>query len=146
MKVASKLALGWCLAVLPLVGLLVYLVSQVERLSTANRNLSAIQFHAALDSLRLIRGLDRLDEYASKFAVSRDSGYVAKFQEEQHAVLLQLASLRKMQLTKSEQDPSRCICFPLGAVSSGRDTVCGNRWSRKVGRAFDPSAQLEGPC
>ncbi len=119
MRVATKIALGSCLAVVPLVGLLGYQVTQIERLSAANRDLSAIQFRAAIGSLELIRGLDQLEEYRSKYVVSHDAGYTAKFSEVYQAILEQVASLKMLPLSNSETTH-------LNAFSTGLKSFYGD--------------------
>ncbi len=103
MRVASKFSVGFALALLPLVGVLVYIVGQVDRLATANRTLATVQFTAANQSLQLIRQLELVGEYAGKYAVSGDVRYVERVAEVERQVRAVLTTLAALPLSERER-------------------------------------------
>src|SRR5690606_149568 len=81
MKAATRLALAFGLMATFLVGLLVYHVRTIGAAAATNYELSEISARIALGSGRLPAHLARLDETASKYWITRDSGYLRQFDE-----------------------------------------------------------------
>ncbi|MCA9631903.1 MAG: hypothetical protein KC766_29825, partial [Myxococcales bacterium] len=79
MRVATRMSLGSVLALLPLLLLLLYLLGQVQHLAADGRRASD-SFQLAARALRLTQRLDPLEEYARKYAVTRDLRYRDRFE------------------------------------------------------------------
>ena len=92
MRVVTRFSLGFALGLLPLVAVLAFVVSQVDRLAVTNRTIATAQFAAVNESAELIRQLDLLAEFLEKFAVSEDVRYIERVREsEQRADRAQIA-------------------------------------------------------
>ena len=99
MRVVTLVSLGFAAAVLPLVAVLAYVVSQIDRLATANQHLATTQLGAVTESTRLIRQLDLLKQYAEKYAVSDDRRYSIRVHESEERIEHLLLRLRDPGLT-----------------------------------------------
>lgn len=98
MKIATKNAIGLGLLLLLLAASLIYHLSQVNRLSEMNCNLSSSLLHASRGSLRLSRQLDLVEEYARKYSVSGDTGYLIKFVEAREIIAIELRQMSRLRL------------------------------------------------
>lgn len=107
MRVGTKLALGGTLAVLPLVGGLVYTVSQVQALAEANAAVSRSQYRAAQLALNVLRGLEASDEYQRKLAVTGDPGYRHALADIERGLDGWLTELSGIDLSPGEQAASQ---------------------------------------
>lgn len=75
MSVAGKIALGSGVAIVLLVGVLVWDLSVVNRLADSHEELSRVNFRAAGIALDQVRLLDQLDEFTRKYQVTKDPAY-----------------------------------------------------------------------
>ena len=77
MTVAGKIATGFGVMMVLLVGVLAYDLALVRRLASANQSLSEINFRATMTALEMSRLLNQLDEFTRKLIVTRDAAYAA---------------------------------------------------------------------
>ena len=97
MRVATKVAAGTGGILALLIGVLLYQVSLVRSLASANRDLGAVRIRSAMVSLELLRELGQLEEYTRKFFVTHDAAYaemVGEARDSFVASLNQLEALR----------------------------------------------------
>lgn len=85
MKVRTRLAAGYAVLVLLLVGVLAYHVSLLDRAVSTNRTLAEISRRLTVSSALQTTRIERLGEYAQKFMVTRDTGYAARLDEAKSA-------------------------------------------------------------
>ncbi|MEZ4231041.1 MAG: HAMP domain-containing sensor histidine kinase [Polyangiaceae bacterium] len=103
MRVATRMSLGSVLALLPLLLLLLYLLGQVQHLAADGRRASD-SFQLAARALRLTQRLDPLEEYARKYAVTRDLRYRDRFERTHEAIASDLGALGALTLLPSERE------------------------------------------
>ncbi len=104
MKVVFRLGLGFGTLILLLVGILLYQLSVVHQAVQTNRELSAIISRLALTSTDQVGLLDRLQENASKYVVTLEPGYAARYEEAQEAFDRTVHRLRALPLTGAERE------------------------------------------
>jgi len=129
MRVVTRFSLGFALGLLPLVAVLAFVVSQVDRLAVTNRTIATAQFAAVNESAELIRQLDLLAEFLEKFAVSEDVRYIERVRE-------------------SEQRADRAVTALLDPALSSEQRneawAFADEW-RKFRRAFESAFPAHGP-
>ena len=95
MKIATKIAAGYGVLIVLILAVLSYQVSSIHRMQSINQNLSGIHYRAASLSLQLLRDLDQVEEFTSKFfATGGDPGYASQVKQMKDAFV---QSLRRMQ-------------------------------------------------
>ena len=104
MRVVTLVSVGFAAAVLPLVAVLAYVVSQVDRLAMANRQLATTQYSAVTESTRLIRQLDLLKQYTEKYAVSDDRRYIARVRDSEDRIDGVLIRLQDPGLSRGQRE------------------------------------------
>jgi signal transduction histidine kinase len=103
-KVATKLALGFALHSLLLAMLLVYHVRALRDTVSAGQELTAISARVFSIATEQTVRIAQLEENAAKHVVTRDSGYVAKFEELSDAFAASLDALGTQPLSAHEAD------------------------------------------
>jgi two-component system sensor histidine kinase GlrK len=103
MKIAAKITAGYGILIALTIGVLIYHVSLIQDLESVNRNLSGINFQAAMIALQLNRDLDHLEEYTEKFFVTGDPGYAAKLKDMQEAFTADLRKMKSLGRSEKEQ-------------------------------------------
>ena len=93
MKLSQTVGLGAALAVLPLVAGLGFTIDKLQDLASQSERLMLRQLTAVRMGTGVAARLDRLSEYQSKFAVSRDPGYAQKAEEVAGAIDAELLAL-----------------------------------------------------
>jgi signal transduction histidine kinase len=101
MRVATKVATGTGAILVLLIGVLLYQVSLLRALASANRTLGAVDIRAAMVSLELRRQLDRMEEYTRKYLVTRDPAYADMVGEARDAFAANLAQLKPLRVSGS---------------------------------------------
>lgn len=104
MKVSTKLALGYGLLLAIVAGLLVYHVSTVEANAAEGRRLSAATSRLLLGATDQRYWLDQMEESATKFQISGDTGYVRKFEDYAGRFDAALDTFRTVSLTPVEEE------------------------------------------
>lgn len=104
MKLSTRFGVGAALAVLPLVGVLVFSVERMQDLARSNERLTTRQLVGAQMSTGVISRLERLEEYLRKFSVSEDPGYAVKFHETALAVGEELDTVAALDLSPGERE------------------------------------------
>lgn len=105
MKLSRRFGLGAALAVLPLIGVLVYCFGQLQDLARSNDRIAARQLVGSQLASGVIPRLTGLEEYQLKYAVSGDAGYATKYRETQEATretIAQVASVEEMTAAEEE--------------------------------------------
>lgn len=103
MKVATKLSGAFGLHVVILVGLLVYHVRTIHEMVSTSYELSDISSRLSVGSTAQRSRLDELEENAGKYWVTRDPGYLAKFNETLSAFDAALRQLGSRRLSDQER-------------------------------------------
>lgn len=93
MRLSTRFGLVAALAVLPLLGVLVYSVLQLRSLAQTNESLATRQLVGVRIATDVSGRLPRLEEFQQKFAVSEDAGYRAKYRETAEAIGAELRDL-----------------------------------------------------
>ena len=106
MTVAGRIATGFGLLMVLLLGVLAYDLAHVRQLAAASRNLSEINFRATMTALEITRLLNQLDEFTRKFIVTRDPAYAARLDELRDALERNLEALQSLELSESERATS----------------------------------------
>jgi len=109
MKVATKLGGAFGVQAAILVGVLVYHVGVTREAVSTSYELSAISSRVFAGTAEQLRRIAQLDENASKYAVTRDRGYLDKFgqiSDEFDAALRRLESV-----TLSEPETARLVAL-----------------------------------
>ncbi len=96
MRIATKIALGYGILILLVVGLLVYHISLLHQMEAINRQLSEINFRAAITALELLRDLSQLEEATGKFAASGRPEYAADVKKARDAFTAHLERMRAL--------------------------------------------------
>jgi signal transduction histidine kinase len=104
MKLATKLSAAFGVLVLIFAGLMVYHVRTIQHLVSANYELSALSSRSSMNTARQIGRLNELEENASKFWVTRDAGYLLRFQEAFHGFAVGLRELADAPLSAREAE------------------------------------------
>ena len=102
MRVATKVAAGTGGILALLIAVLLYQVSLVRSLASANRELGAVRIRAATVSLELLRQLGQLEEYTRKFFVTHDTAYADLVGEARDAFVSNLAELTRLKISGAD--------------------------------------------
>ena len=103
MTVAGKIATGFGVMMVLLVGVLAYDLALVRRLASANQSLSEINFRATMTALEMSRLLNQLDEFTRKLIVTRDAAYAARLDELHAAFESHMEELQALDLSETER-------------------------------------------
>jgi two-component system sensor histidine kinase GlrK len=103
MKVSTKLVLGFGLLIGLLVVVMVYHVSTLRESVRTSRQLSSMVTRVTVSSTEQLQRLDQMQESASKYAVTGDTGYSAAFARARAAYGDALAGLDSLPLTGGER-------------------------------------------
>jgi len=103
MRIATKLSAGAALHIVVLAALLAYHVRTIRNAVSTGQELSEISLRIHVTSTQQRVRLSRLGESAAKYAVTRDPGYLERFQELRASYGGALEQLRSLPLTGSEQ-------------------------------------------
>src|SRR5688500_6960117 len=125
MRVATKLGIGYGLLVLLLAGVLLYHLAAVRGIQGTNQTLASLVLRLSATATDQLGRLDELNENGSKYWISEDSGYVARFDEARTGFETDLAELGALDLSEDE----RILLDSLSAL-----------WPR----LFPPGADLDG--
>jgi len=93
MRTTTKIIAGFAALTALMAGLVVLQIIAMQRIQSINRNLSTVNFLAALGSLDLLRTRDQVEEYARKLFVLGDPQYAAlllEFEQEFESTLRDL--------------------------------------------------------
>jgi signal transduction histidine kinase len=103
MKVATKLSASFGVLVVILAALLVYHVRTTQRVVAAHYELAEIASRLSTHSARQLGRLNEIEENASKFWVTRDAGYLLRFEESFHGFAAGLVELAGSPLSAEER-------------------------------------------
>lgn len=104
MKVSTKLVLGFGLLIGLLVLVMVYHVSTLRESVRTSRQLSSMVTRVTVSSTVELQRLDQMQESASKYAVTGDTGYSAAFARARGAYGDALLGLDSLALTGNERE------------------------------------------
>ena len=96
MRIATKIALGYSILILLMVGLLVYHTSLIRQMEAINRQLSDINFRAAITALELLSDLSQLEEATGKFVATGRPEYAAQVKKAREAFTANLDRMRAL--------------------------------------------------
>jgi signal transduction histidine kinase len=103
MRVATKLATGYGLLLLLLAGLVAYHLIAVRAMVDTNETLASLVLRLSRNATDQLARLDELAENGSKYEVTRDSGYVARFEVARTGFGADLDELAAMELSAEER-------------------------------------------
>src|SRR5688572_11366902 len=103
MRVATKLAIGYGLLVLLLAGVVVYHLAAVRGIQRTNQTLASLVLRLSATASDQLARLDELSENGSKYWITRDSGYVARFEDARAAFDADLSELAALDLSDDER-------------------------------------------
>lgn len=103
-KLSSRFGLGATLAVVPLIGVLVYCFDQLQDLARSNDRIATRQLVGSQLASGAIQRLTRLEEYQLKYAVTGDVGYATKYRQTQVAIGETIAEISAVEMTPIERD------------------------------------------
>ncbi|MBI4519681.1 MAG: HAMP domain-containing protein [Gemmatimonadetes bacterium] len=103
MRVATKLATGYGLLLAGLTAALLYQVGTVHRVVDANQTLSSLILRLSLRTSEQLTRLDEMVENGSKYWVTGDTGYAARFHQARRGFDRALADLRSLALSGEEE-------------------------------------------
>lgn len=103
MKVTSRIATGTGIAVVLLMGVLVWDLATIRRLAAVAEELSQVRFRVSVLALEQDRLLNRIDEFTRKYSVTGDEAYDQRLRELQEAFAGRLAELSTLRLTEAER-------------------------------------------
>jgi two-component system sensor histidine kinase GlrK len=104
MKVASKVATGSGITIVLLLAVLIYDLSQVQKLTAINRDLAEIGLTATTITLEQSRLLSRIDEFTRKQFVTSDAAYTEGLNELQLKFWQELERLRSLDLSSMSRE------------------------------------------
>ncbi|MBI3950110.1 MAG: HAMP domain-containing histidine kinase [Acidobacteria bacterium] len=102
MKIATKITAGYGILIALMILLLIYDVSLIQHMEIINRDLSEVNFRAAIVALQLRRDLDQIKEYTEKYFVSGDP-YAADLKELHGAFMNSLQKVSSLSRSEKEQ-------------------------------------------
>lgn len=104
MRLSTRLAFGYGALLLLLFGLILFHLSTAHANAEAGQQLSRVTSRLLLSATDQRHWIDQMEESASKYRISGDSGYAAKFREYADRFDGALARLRTFSLTEDERD------------------------------------------
>lgn len=104
MKIATKLTVGYGILIALMIAVLGYQVTLIHTMNSINRDLSQMNFHAAMISLQLLREVDQLDEYTKKLFITRDAGYAQRLAEIRQSIGKELAEIQPLGRSELESE------------------------------------------
>ena len=103
MRVTGRIATGTGIAVFLLMGVLVWDLATIRRLSAVAQELAQVRFRVSILALEQDRLLNRIDEFTRKYAVTGDEAYDQRLRELQEAFAARLAELSALRLSEAER-------------------------------------------
>ena len=129
MSVQRKLVAGFAVVVLVFTGLAAYHLSVIRESARTSEELRSLGTRLEATSARYLRVLDRLEESASKYWVTRDSGYARSYAAARDSFAAMMTELDGSPLTGRERRPVRRLAaaWDSGAALPGRlpDQISG---------------------
>ncbi len=107
MSVRTKLLAGFGAVILVFTGLAVHHLSVIRGSAETTRELRRLGGRMEATSGRYLRVLDRVEETASKYWVTRDSGYADRYAAARDSVAGMIEELEETPLTDAERGPVR---------------------------------------
>jgi signal transduction histidine kinase len=102
MRLSTRFGVGAALAVLPLLGVIVYTVEGMRELARTNERLTQRHVIGLQLSAGVVARFERLDEYLHKYAVSTDADYVHMLDETLAAMTAELRQILAANLSPGE--------------------------------------------
>jgi signal transduction histidine kinase len=103
LRISTRYTIGVALAVLPLLGVVVFSVDRMHELARSNERIATRRLVDARVGAEIIMRLDRLGEYQHKYEISSDPGYAGKIEEIARSIDHELALLANTELAASER-------------------------------------------
>lgn len=103
MRVATKLAAGYGLLIVLLAGLVLYHVAAIHTMAATSETLASLILRLSRTSSDQLARLDELDENGSKYLVTRDTGYVARFEGARAGFTASLYEIEALDLSPEER-------------------------------------------
>src|SRR5688572_19890989 len=128
MRVATKLGVGYGLLILLLAGLVLYHMVAVRAMVATNETLATQVLRLSRTATDQLARLDELAENGSKYEVTRDSGYVARFESARAGFGADLDRLASLELSSEERagvDSLKALWPRLFPASADLDDLIG---------------------
>jgi len=104
MRITTRVSIGLFLMAALLIASTTYQLSQVEALQRLNREVTLVSMEGARISLRLLQALDGVLEFAAKYQILADPGYLTQWHESEAAVDEDLRQLAGVALSEAEEE------------------------------------------
>ena len=104
MRITTRVSIGLFLMAALLIVSTTYQLSQVEALQRLNRDVTLVRMEGARISLRLLQALDGVLEFASKYQILADPGYLDQWREWEGVVDENLRQLAAVSLSPAEDE------------------------------------------
>lgn len=119
MNLSTRLALGYGVLLTLLVGLIAFQLSTAHANSEAGQNLSRVTSRLLLSATDQRHWIDQMEESATKYRISGDTGYIAKFEEFAGRFDEALDRLSSFSLTDEERDRLEALASTWSALRQG---------------------------
>ncbi|MBI4458752.1 MAG: HAMP domain-containing histidine kinase [Acidobacteria bacterium] len=103
MRIATKIAAGYGVLILLVLGVLTYQMILMGRVQSINQDLSRINLRASIISLQLLRDLDQVEEFTRKYYATADAGYSAQREEMRNGFSQDFQDLLSLPLSEREK-------------------------------------------
>jgi two-component system sensor histidine kinase GlrK len=105
MKISTRIASGYAVLILLLLGVFSYQILLIHRMHSINQDLGGLNFSAATLSLELIRDLDQVEEFTQKlYATGGDPGYAEQVEEMRKGFSQSLERIQGLSLEPEEKE------------------------------------------
>src|SRR5262245_2358040 len=104
MRITTRVSIGLFLMAALLNVSTTYQLSQVEALQRLNREVTLVRMEGARISLRLLQALDGVLEFASKYQILADPGYLTSWRDWEAEVDEDLRQLGAVALSPAEEE------------------------------------------
>ncbi len=145
MRITAKIAAGYGILIVLILAALSYQLSLFHLMISVNRNLSEINFRAAIQSLQLLRDLEQVEEFTRKFFTrGGDPGYGSRLKEMRNDFAQSLQELQKLRLSAQENEEIAQVSRlwrEFAEISTSQETELSSLNKRQAEAAL--SRQLE---
>jgi signal transduction histidine kinase len=103
-RITSRIGLGLLLLAGLFLGLVGYQFTVLKEMREINRELSGARLDASRVSIRLLQGVEGVREFAAKFLLLGDAGYLEQWEAWETAVEADLSALRELAMDEGEDE------------------------------------------
>jgi len=146
MKITAKIAAGYGILIVLILAALSYQLSLFHLMISMNKNLSEINFRAAIQSLQLLRDLDQVEEFTRKFFASPGyPGYRSRLREMRKGFAQSLQELQTLRLSALENEEIAQVSSlwrQFSEISARQETELGSLSGKEADAALFRQLEL----